>query len=79
MTPAAIGGMSLLTDFIGSVLDMPGEFARVATHDPLSALLVAFGAVFVLVSVGYFGLLSAGALLNLVTGGPDAEPREPIR
>ena len=71
--------MSLLTDFIQSVLDMPGEFATVATHDPLSALLVAVGGLFVLLSVGYFGILTLGAVANLVTGGPDAEPREPMR
>ncbi|MEF8887987.1 MAG: hypothetical protein V5A30_09285 [Haloarculaceae archaeon] len=71
--------MSLLTDFVQSLLDMPGEFAAVATHDPLSALLVAFGGLFVLVSVGYFGVLTLGAAANLVTGGPDAEPREPMR
>jgi len=72
-------GMSLLTDLVQSVLDMPGEFAAVATHDPLSALLMAFGGLFVLVSVGYFGVLTLGAAANFVTGGSDAEPREPTR
>ena len=71
--------MSLLTDLVQSVLDMPGEFATVATHDPLSALLVAVGGLFVLASVGYFGVLTLGAVVNVLTGGPDAEPREPMR
>jgi len=71
--------MSLHTELIQSVLDMPGEFAAVATHDPLSALLVAIGGLLVLVSAGYFGILTLGAAVNLVTGGPDAEPREPTR
>lgn len=71
--------MSLHSEFIQSLLDMPGEFATVATHDPLSALLVAVGGLLVLVSVGYFGALTLGAAANLVTGGPDAEPREPTR
>ncbi len=71
--------MSLVTELIQSVLDMPGEFATVATHDPLSALLIAFGALFVLVSAGYFGVLTLGAAVNVLTGGPDAEPREPTR
>ena len=71
--------MSLLADLIQSVLDMPGEFATVATHDPLSALLIVFGGLFVLVSAGYFGVLTLGAVVNVLTGGPDAEPREPMR
>jgi hypothetical protein len=50
---------------LDSVLRLPGEFAAVALHDPLSALLMAFGTLFVLVSVGYFGLLVLGALAEL--------------
>ncbi|MFT4880511.1 MAG: hypothetical protein ACI9HI_000507 [Salinirussus sp.] len=71
--------MNLLVELIRSILNMPGEFAVVATHDPLSALLMAFGGLFVLVSVGYFGVLAFGAAANFVTGGPDAESREPTR
>jgi hypothetical protein len=71
--------MSLLSDLIGSILETPGRFADVAAHDPLSAVLIAFGALFVFLSVGVFGYLTAGAAVDFLTGGDDAEPRQPIR
>ena len=68
---------SLLTDLIDSIVSMPGEFATVANHDPLAAVLVAVGAVFMLVSFGVFGYLTLGALVDLVT--PDLSGRAPPR
>jgi len=62
-----------------SILRLPGEFAGVATHDPLSAVLLAIGALIVLGTVGFVGYLLLGAvaeLLNPVGGG---EPRQPGR
>jgi len=72
-------GMNLLVETATSVLEMPGKFAEVALHDPLSAVLIACGAAVVGASVTVFGYLTVGALLNAVTGGPDAEPRQPSR
>ena len=46
---------------------MPGHFADVAAHDPLGAVLLAFGTLFVAVSVGVFGYLSVGAFFSLFT------------
>ena len=71
--------MNLLVELVNSVLEMPGRFVEVALHDPLSALLIACGAAIVGASVAFFGYLVAGALANTVTGGPDAEPRQPSR
>jgi hypothetical protein len=62
-----------------SVLRLPGEFAAVALHDPLSAVLLAFGTLFVLVTVGYFGLLVLGAVADLFTPTPGGPPRRPGR
>lgn len=71
--------MSLLTDLIDSLLAMPGEFAAIAGHDPLAALMLAVGAVLVTVSVGYFGLLVLGSLLNLVTPSGGGRSYPPVR
>jgi hypothetical protein len=59
---------------LDSVVRLPGEFAAVALHDPLSAVLLAFGALFVLVSAGYFGLLVLGAVAELFTPSPGGPP-----
>jgi hypothetical protein len=68
-----------IRQLLDSVLRLPGEFAAVALHDPLSALLMGFGAVFVLASVGYFGFLVLGAVANLLTPSPGGPPQQPGR
>jgi hypothetical protein len=62
--------MSLLTDFVDSIVKTPGKFADVAAQGPLEALLVLMGAVLVLVPLGFFGLLVFGAVVEFVT--PDS-------
>ena len=34
-------------ELVNSLIELPGHFADVAMHDPISAVLVAFGALFV--------------------------------
>jgi hypothetical protein len=41
-------------------------FTEVALNDPISGLLLAFGALFVTVSVAVFGGLSAGGVASLI-------------
>jgi len=54
-------------ELFGSVLRLPQKFAGVAMHDPISAFLLAVGAVLTLLSVGYFGLLVVGAVADALT------------
>jgi len=62
-----------------SVLRLPGEFARVAAHDPLSAVLLAIGALIVLGTVGFVGYLLLGAVAEILNPTPGGEPRQPGR
>lgn len=66
---------SLLSDLIDSIVEMPGEFAAVATNDPVSAVLVALGTLLIAFSMGVFGYLTLGALVDLVI--PDSTGRAP--
>lgn len=62
-----------------SVLRLPGEFAGVAAHDPLSAVLLAIGALIVLGTVGFVGYLLLGAVAELLNPTSSGEPRRPSR
>ena len=55
---------------VGTMIDL---FTQVALRDPLSALLLLVGSALVFVSVGAFGYLTLGALVDLLT----PEPRSP--
>ncbi|WP_254279825.1 hypothetical protein [Haloarcula marina] len=55
----------LLTELVQSIIDMPGRFVDVALADPLSAILILFGALFVGVASAVFGYLSLGAFFSL--------------
>lgn len=68
---------SLVTEFVDSVLAMPREFGTVVAGGPVEALLVLIGALLVAVSMGVFGYLTLGALVDLVT--PDLSARTPPR
>ncbi|MXR52007.1 hypothetical protein GRX03_10400 [Halovenus sp. WSH3] len=57
--------MSLPSRLLESIIDMPGEFADVAAQGPAEALLVLFGAIFVIAPTAYFGYLATGAILSL--------------
>ncbi|WP_235853538.1 hypothetical protein [Halosimplex salinum] len=54
-------------ELVNSIIEMPGHFQEVATHDPISAVLIAFGALFVLAPSAALGYLSLGAFLSLFT------------
>jgi hypothetical protein len=66
-----------IRELFQSILDMPGKFVDVAMHDPLAALMLVFGSIFVTVSVGYFTLLTLGSIADLFTPGPGGQPRRP--
>lgn len=59
--------MSLLSDLIDSIVEMPGEFADVAAQGPVEGVLVLFGALFVTLPVLYFAYLVVGVLVELIT------------
>ena len=58
--------MSLPSQLLDSIIEMPGKFADVATQGPAEGLLVLFGALFVGAPLAYFGYLSVGAVLSLL-------------
>jgi len=66
-----------IRELFQSILDMPGEFAGVATHDPLSAVLLAVGAILTTVAIGYFSLLALGSIAAVLTPEPGGQPRQP--
>jgi hypothetical protein len=51
---------------VGSIIEMVGRFADVATGSPEQAILLAVGALITLFAAGLFGLLAAGAALDWV-------------
>lgn len=59
--------MSTLSRLVDSIIDMPGEFADVATQGPIEGLLVLIGGLLVVVPSAFFGILVLGALIDLVT------------
>jgi hypothetical protein len=65
--------MSVITELVQSVVDMPGKFLDVVLNGPFppsQALLIFFGAIFVAlpsIALLYFTL---GAGLDLATSGP---------
>jgi len=73
----AFGGFILR--LLGNLIEMPVVFVeQVINGDPISALLIAFGSLFVLGAVGGFGYVLLGALgvpLPNVGRGP-SEPIE---
>lgn len=57
--------VAFLTDLLESVFAMPGEFVEVALHDPIGAVLIAFGALFVGLAVLAGAYLTLGAVADL--------------
>jgi len=58
--------MSVLSDLIQSIIDMPGEFADVAAQGPIEGTLVLIGALLVVVPSIIFGYLVLGAVVDVV-------------
>lgn len=69
----------VIGQLLESIVRLPGEFAAVAMHDPLSALLMAVGAIFVALPVGYVGLLVLGAVAELLSPSSGGQPQQPGR
>ncbi len=63
-------------ELLDSIIEMPFLFADVAAHDPLSAVLVAFGSLFVGLAMSVFGYLSLGALVAVLSA---ERPQAPSR
>ena len=63
----------VVAELLRSILELPGEFLEVATHDPLAAVLIAIGAVLVGGPMLVGGIYVAGAFLELVSSGPRGE------
>lgn len=59
--------VSFLNRVLGSIGKMPGRFADVVTHDPISAVLVGIGAVVMALTLGTGAYLALGAAVDLVT------------
>jgi len=58
--------MSIHTDLIDSIRDMPGEFADVAVQGPVEAVLLLFGVLFIVVPSAIFGYLVLGAGVDIL-------------
>lgn len=69
---------SFAVELIDSIIEMPGRFVDVITAgggiQPVSVALIAFGALFIAASVGAFGYVTLGALVDLVTPEISREP-----
>ena len=63
--------MSIPVRLIESIIDMPAKFAPAVTQDPISAILVALGGLFVFAASAVFGVLTLGAAIDLIL--PDSE------
>lgn len=56
-----------MVDIIGNVVELVTQIAGIAASDPLSGILVLFGALFMGVSMLAFAYLTLGAVVDLVT------------
>ncbi|MFW5956285.1 MAG: hypothetical protein ACOCQY_02665 [Halorhabdus sp.] len=68
---------SFLSELLNSGIDMPGKFLEVATQDPISAILVVFGAVFVGGAVLAGAYLGLGAVVDLLRPSRPAAVHRP--
>ncbi|WP_135667583.1 hypothetical protein [Halorhabdus rudnickae] len=68
---------TFLTKLLDSIVEMPAKFADVAMHDPIGAVLIAFGALFVGLAVLAGGVLSLGAVLDLFSPFRPAREHRP--
>jgi|AntRauTorcE11898_2_1112593.scaffolds.fasta_scaffold17361_2 hypothetical protein len=68
---------AFVSQLVDSLVEIGPKFLEVATRDPIAGVLVAFGALFVFVSVAVFGGLTLGAVVDLLT--PSRTGREPRR
>jgi len=64
-----------MASLLGSIPKLVTEFTRIALSDPLAAISMAFGSLFIALSVGVFAYLALGAVADTVL--PDFSSREP--
>ncbi|MEF8801586.1 MAG: hypothetical protein V5A56_11250 [Halolamina sp.] len=62
-----------ITQVVQSIFEMGPKFEPVATQDPLSAISMAMGGLFVLGASGVLAYLTIGALIDLL--GASSSPR----
>jgi hypothetical protein len=62
---------------IESILQMPGEFASIATQSPEQAILVAIGSIIIGVAGVGFGVLAAGGVLKALARGMPSSGQPP--
>ena len=64
-----------MVSIIENIVEMVDLFGNVATSGPLEAVLIAFGALFVIAPSALLGYLAVGGLVDLVI--PDSLGRSP--
>lgn len=74
-----MGLMDAARAFVRSIVEMPGMFREVALQSPMTALLLAFGTLFVGVAVAALGYLALGAALSLFTVERSPQPPREAR
>lgn len=68
---------TFLSELLESVQSIGPEFFDVATRDPLAGILVAFGGLFVASAVGVLGVLTLGAIVDLLRPGRSGRSHPP--
>jgi len=68
---------TFLSELFDSITAIGPEFLEVATRDPLAGVLVVFGALFVLGAVGVLGILTLGAVADLLRPGRSGRSHPP--
>jgi hypothetical protein len=58
---------AILSDLLDSIVEFPSAIGEVAAQSPITAVLVAIGALLIGVSMAVFGYLSLGAAVDFVT------------
>jgi len=58
--------MSVIVELFGSTVEMVGRFAEIALQGPVPGLLLLVGAVLVLGASAVFGVLTLGAVVDLL-------------
>lgn len=63
------------SQLVDSLIQMPGHFADVAAHDPVSAVLIAIGALLTALPVLALGYLTLGAVISVLS--VESAPKSP--
>ena len=66
-----------MQSIVSQLSELGSLFSGVATGDPISTVLVVLGAVLILGSIGFFGYLTLGAVVDLFTPDRIGRTRRP--